>query len=216
MFWMTALHLTLVAPYFRWQNQQCGCAPSEDSDQPGHPPSLIRVSAVRMKKGWILSYPLKAQRRLWSDWADAQVDLSLRCAHSHFVDFVMRRLIYTVVCAIITMSTMYRSKAVIYENLIKTNTLYNWLQWGWHKDLSTRKQWYSQRPEAKVNTAFKGWWIFMSAEVYVAGEEWRPWFISLQSPDMRPLQRERFSYQILAKSPRPWGLYGLYFIQEIY
>ena len=23
-----------------WQNQQCGCAPSEDSDQPGHPPSL--------------------------------------------------------------------------------------------------------------------------------------------------------------------------------
>ena len=21
-----------------WQNQQCGCAPSEDSDQPGHPP----------------------------------------------------------------------------------------------------------------------------------------------------------------------------------
>ena len=27
-------------------------APSEDSDQPGHPPSLIRVFAVRMKKGW--------------------------------------------------------------------------------------------------------------------------------------------------------------------
>ena len=24
-----------------WQNQQNGCAPSEDSDQPGHPPSLI-------------------------------------------------------------------------------------------------------------------------------------------------------------------------------
>ena len=24
------------------------CAPSEDSDQPGHPPSLIRVFAVRM------------------------------------------------------------------------------------------------------------------------------------------------------------------------
>ena len=28
-----------------WQNQQNGCAPSEDSDQPGHPPSLIRVFA---------------------------------------------------------------------------------------------------------------------------------------------------------------------------
>ena len=24
-----------------WQNKQCGCAPSEDSDQPRHPPSLI-------------------------------------------------------------------------------------------------------------------------------------------------------------------------------
>ena len=39
------------------------CAPSEDSDQPGHPPSLIRVFAVRMKKAWVLSYPLSAQRR---------------------------------------------------------------------------------------------------------------------------------------------------------
>ena len=68
------------------------CAPSEDSDQPGHSPSLIRVFAVRMKKAWVLSYPLSAQGRLWSDWADAQADLSLRCAHIHFVGFVMRRL----------------------------------------------------------------------------------------------------------------------------
>ena len=30
----------------------------------------------------------------WSDWADAQGDLSLRWAHSHFVGFVMRRLNY--------------------------------------------------------------------------------------------------------------------------
>ena len=76
-----------------WQNQQSDCAPSEDSDKPGHPPSLIRVYAVRMKKPWALSYPLSAQRRLWSDWADAQADLSLRCAHIHFVGFVVRRLI---------------------------------------------------------------------------------------------------------------------------
>ena len=67
-------------------------APCEDSDQPGHPPSLIRVFAVHMKKTWVLSYPLSAQRRLWSDWADAQADLSHRWAHSHFVGFVMRRL----------------------------------------------------------------------------------------------------------------------------
>ena len=68
------------------------CAPSKDSDQPGHPPGLIRVFAVRMKKAWVLSYPLSAQRGLWSVWADAQADPSLRWAHSHFVGFVMRRL----------------------------------------------------------------------------------------------------------------------------
>ena len=69
-------------------------APSEDSYQPGHAPSLIRVFDVRKKKAWVLSYPLSAQRRLWSDWADAQSDLSLRWAHSHFVGFVTRRLIF--------------------------------------------------------------------------------------------------------------------------
>ena len=68
------------------------CAPSEDSDQPGYRPSLIRVFTVRMKKAWGLSYPLSAQRRLWSDWTDAQADLSLRWAHIHFVGFVVRRL----------------------------------------------------------------------------------------------------------------------------
>ena len=31
-----------------WQNQQMACAPSEDSDQPGHLPSLIRVFAVHL------------------------------------------------------------------------------------------------------------------------------------------------------------------------
>ena len=45
-----------------------------------------------MKKAWVLCYPLNAQPRLWSDWADAQAEMSLRCAHSHFVGFVMSRL----------------------------------------------------------------------------------------------------------------------------
>ena len=75
-----------------WQNQQSDYAPSKDSDQPGHPPSLIRVFAVHMKKARVLSYPLSAQWRLWSDWADAQVDLSLCWAHSHFAGFVMKQL----------------------------------------------------------------------------------------------------------------------------
>ena len=35
-----------------------------------------------MKKHWVLSYPLSAQRRLWSDWADAQAESeSLLGAH---------------------------------------------------------------------------------------------------------------------------------------
>ena len=63
------------------------CAPSEDSDQPGHPPNLIRIFAVCMKKAWVLSYPMSTQRRLWSDWADAQADLSLRWAHMLFCWF---------------------------------------------------------------------------------------------------------------------------------
>ena len=48
-------------------------------------------------KAWVLSYPWSAaQRSLWSDWADAQADLSLRWVHSHFVGFVMLRLIWTI------------------------------------------------------------------------------------------------------------------------
>ena len=30
------------------KTSKMACAPSEDSDQPGHPPSLIRVFAVRL------------------------------------------------------------------------------------------------------------------------------------------------------------------------
>ena len=54
-----------------------------------HP--LWSVFAVRMKKPWILSYPFSIQRKIWSVWADAKADLSLRRAHTYFV---MSRLIY--------------------------------------------------------------------------------------------------------------------------
>ena len=40
------------------------CAPSEDSDQPGHPLSLIRIYAVRMKKHSALKRTLKTMIRL--------------------------------------------------------------------------------------------------------------------------------------------------------
>ena len=83
--------LILIEPSHDKTNKMA-CAPSGDSDQPEHPPSLIRVFDVRIKQTWVLSYPLSAQRGLCSDWADAQPDLSLHWEHSHFVCFVMRRL----------------------------------------------------------------------------------------------------------------------------
>ena len=84
----TILHLShLMTKPTKWH--VC----SAKTNQPGHLPSLIRIFAVRMKKAQVLSYLLCAQRGLWSDWADAQADLSLRWAHSHFVGFVMRWLI---------------------------------------------------------------------------------------------------------------------------
>ena len=86
-------HQTPTIWAIAWQNQQNECAPREDSDQPGHPPSLISVLAVRMKKPRVLSYPLSAQWRFWSDWADSQADPSLHWMHIHFVDFVMSWLI---------------------------------------------------------------------------------------------------------------------------
>ena len=59
------------------KTNKMACTPSEDSDQTGRMPSLIRIFAVGTKKAWVLSYPLSAQQRLWSDWVDAQADLSL-------------------------------------------------------------------------------------------------------------------------------------------
>ena len=79
-----------------WQNQQNECVPSEISDQPGHPPSLIRVFAVRLKKAWVLSYPLSGQWTAKTDQAGWMPSLiwvfvGRTC---HFVDFVTMRLIY--------------------------------------------------------------------------------------------------------------------------
>ena len=42
------------------------------------------VFAVRMKKHWVFSYPLSGHQSLWSDWADAQADRSLRWVHRSF------------------------------------------------------------------------------------------------------------------------------------
>ena len=65
-------------------------APSEDSDQPGHPPSLIRVSPSAWKNFCPIKRTVKTLIRLgrcpgWSDFLAGRTD--------PFVGFVMRRLI---------------------------------------------------------------------------------------------------------------------------
>ena len=60
------------------------CAPSKESGQPGHPPSLIRIFTSRMKKPWVLSYPLSAQRRLIRlGGCPCWVHMSFCCAAAH-------------------------------------------------------------------------------------------------------------------------------------
>ena len=64
------------------------CVPSKNSDQPEHPPSLIRVFPVCMKKVRVLQLAThKVQSKDWSDWADVQADLSLRWVHRSFCWF---------------------------------------------------------------------------------------------------------------------------------
>ena len=66
--WLDRKFIELIDELSHDKTNKMVCAPSEDSDQPGHPPSLTRVFAVCLKKPWVLSYPLSTQRRLWSDW----------------------------------------------------------------------------------------------------------------------------------------------------
>ena len=73
------------------KTNKMSCAPKEDLDQAGHPPCLIRVFAVRMKKPWDPSYPMSGQRRLWSEcpvWSESSLDtqvilLVLLCGSSY-------------------------------------------------------------------------------------------------------------------------------------
>ena len=76
-----------------WQNQKMTLVSSEDSDQPGHPPRLIRVFAVRMKKHWVLSYPLSTTEDSDKTGRTPQLIRVFAGRKDHFVGFVMRRLI---------------------------------------------------------------------------------------------------------------------------
>ena len=78
----------------QWQGNQdefdkMACRPSEDSGQPGHTPvwSVSSLSAWRKLGSLAIHW---THSKDWSDWAEAQADLSLRWAHMPFVGFVMR------------------------------------------------------------------------------------------------------------------------------
>ena len=78
--------------------------------------------ASGMKKAWVLSYPLSTQRRLWSDWADAQADLSLRWAHTHFAGFIKGRLMSLSLSAVASF-TLY-----MYVPWLVSRTSKQWVQ----------------------------------------------------------------------------------------
>ena len=63
------------------KTNKVACVPIEGSDQPGHLPSLIRVFAVHSMGSYGPKLSSCGQRRLWSDWVNAQADLSLRWTH---------------------------------------------------------------------------------------------------------------------------------------
>ena len=70
-----------------WQKQQNECAPSEDSDQLSIRP-VWSVFAVRIKKAWVLSYPLSAQWRLirlggCPGWSESSLDAKSLCWFCH-------------------------------------------------------------------------------------------------------------------------------------
>ena len=71
-----------------WQNQQSDCAPAKTQISLGSHPVW---SESLLCAQWVAKDPsfLHADSQDWSDWADAQADLSLRWAHTHFVGFVM-------------------------------------------------------------------------------------------------------------------------------
>ena len=68
------------------------CAPSEGSDQPGHPESSLsaRIKLGSLDTNWAHSEESAQTGRipgligLWSDWEDAQADLGLRWTHMSF------------------------------------------------------------------------------------------------------------------------------------
>ena len=68
------------------------CAPSEDSDQPGHPHSLISVFSDLMKKLWALSYTMSVNEDSDPTGRMSRLISVFAGRTGHCVGFVVRRL----------------------------------------------------------------------------------------------------------------------------
>ena len=99
------------------------CVPSEDSDQPGHSPSLIRVFAVRINKAWLLCYPLSAQRSLWPDggcpgWSESSLGAHPFCWFCLEVAYLfteeINKLIWVFAVGIFTLRYFYVTSLIFF------------------------------------------------------------------------------------------------------
>ena len=131
-----------------WQNQQSECAPSKDSDQSGHSPSLIRVFAVCMKKAGVLSYPLSTSDdsdqtgQIWVFAGRTVPLLVLSCHGSYYTKLFKVQLSLVVMLAQILLITSHEFNFLhVYLLLSHFLDQYNW------RVLKTRQQpsvkWFS-------------------------------------------------------------------------
>ena len=82
------------------------CAPSEDSDQPGHPSSLIRVFACAQ---WVAKEPSFLHADSEDSDQTGRMPRLIRVfawRSCHFVGFVMRRLSSSYPCTLVTIMSM--------------------------------------------------------------------------------------------------------------
>ena len=63
------------------------CVTSKDSDKPVHPPSLAKVLVYLFLDSLKAVEGTRYQRRLWSNCANVQADLSLRWSHKSYCRF---------------------------------------------------------------------------------------------------------------------------------
>ena len=71
------------------KTNKLACAPSEDLNQPGRPPSLTRVFAACSMGCYGLKLSSCGQRRFWSDLEDGRANLSLCWASLHAILLVL-------------------------------------------------------------------------------------------------------------------------------